>query len=66
MSRRIAIATILTMVLSALLVAPAAAAKPPSSDGEYCYNVTFTSEIPVPAPGQVAMQRLVLGDDCRL
>lgn len=66
MSRRIAIATVLTIAFSAVLVTPAAAAKPPKSDGEFCYDVSFTSEIPVPPPGQVSMQRLVLGDDCRI
>lgn len=60
------VAVALAVVLLLPAASPASAAKPPKSDGEFCYDVTFTSEIPVPAPGQVAMQRLVLGEDCRL
>ena len=66
MSRRIPMAVVFAMAVSASLASPAAAAKPPKSDGQYCYEVSFSSDIPVPPPGQVTMQELVLGVDCQL
>lgn len=47
---RTRVAFALAFVLLLAAAAPAAAAKPPKSDGEYCYEVSFTSEIPVRRP----------------
>jgi hypothetical protein len=66
MFTRSAVGVVLAVAFSGIVAMPAAAAKAPASDGKYCYDVSFSSSIPAPPPGQVATQQLVLGHDCRL